>query len=65
MKIWRETQMKKMEEARMKAKRTRVMAALTYTARMTTAAQVIMRAILVTAITTWKAHNRKQRDVIK
>lgn len=57
--------MKKMEEARMKAKRTRVMAALTYTARMTTAAQVIMRAILVTAITTWKAHNRKQRDVIK
>ena len=55
----------KMEAARMKVKRTRTKADLTHTALMrTTATQRIMRAILVTAIMTWKP-NRRQRDVIK
>lgn len=62
MKSWSYTQMKKVEGARMKVKR---MVALTRTAPTTTATQMIMRAILATAITTWKPHNRKQRDVIK
>lgn len=55
----------KMEEARMEVKRTPAMVELTHTALMTTATQMIMRAILVTVITTWKPPNRKQSDVIK
>lgn len=62
--------MKKLEEVQslhrssmMKAK---MMLAITHTALMTTTATpMLMRAILVTVITTWKQHTRKMHDVIK